>query len=823
MTRTNCAVYGCLNSSIANPDLSFFKLPTNCERRSEWLRLICREDLMNKPPHSYTVCQIHFHSMDILSGKNRKKLNINSLPSLHLPAFLKKDAQTLTETPKMVEICIQTDQVKFSYSDSSQTARSLSMDSPGKRKQTSYVLECGKKIKTDKSEKYQRDQFHEFCDKYLTKELAVLIKAQTHLKHRSTGNRYDQNYIMFCLNLYYNSPQAYKLLQSMVCLPKPETLNKHRIPVTSKINDGLMSILKTKVDAMNKMEKNCSVVIDAMGLKTYLFYNLKQDKIIGFHEVDGVQSPAPARKALVVMVRGIFVNWKQPVGFALLSDSRNYDEIAKWIDRLLEKLFEIGLNIRTFVSDMGSDLFNITKHRFVTIERPYFSINERKIYYIFDAPHLIRLIHNYFITYDFHFRDRVAKYENIVKFYENDKQKSIKLAHKLTNSHIYPTNLEKRKIRYATELLSNSVAAGISTYVDFNQIEESGRSTAELIRNMNNLFDALNSLSHNDSNEYRKAFCGQESQITFFKEMLTFFQHVQLINPKNGRNITSSAQFINGFQITITSILMLFEDLKSEGQKFLSTRRLNKGVLENFFEQIRTKNGSVTAPTSRQFICGFQKIYFSSIKRYPKKGIYDLGKFLTRAISQLTDEMSHKESQETLGVCIEDLDNVQIMSSEYNQMNITQNNSLFYVCSYLLKKCSERHKICQILKSYVKPNQASPKFNSERRYSRYRKYSKDVNQSLLIVPPDDFVEYVKKLDDIFCSYFRREYINCELVESIYKEFNSIRFILPCPCFPTGYLKKLFIRMRIFYTIKFNNKGMRRNSRIHFTVNNLSFE
>lgn len=152
----------------------------------------------------------------------------------------------------------------------------------------------------------------------------------------------------------------------------------------------------------------------------------------------------------------------------MLSECRNYDEIAKWVDKLLENLFEIGLNIRLFVSDMGSDLFNAAKTVSVTVERPYFHINEKDIYYTFDTPHLIKLVRNNLISYDFHFQDRVAKYEHIVKFYENDKQKSFKLAHKLTNSHIHPTNFEKMKVRYAAPLLSNSVSAGLSTYVDLN-------------------------------------------------------------------------------------------------------------------------------------------------------------------------------------------------------------------------------------------------------------------------------------------------------------------------------------------------------------------
>ncbi|CAK1587967.1 unnamed protein product [Parnassius mnemosyne] len=200
MPRTYCIVYGCLNSASSKPELSYFKLPADFERRSQWLRLIAREDLMSKPPQNYTVCEEHFNAMDILTGTHRKKLKTNSLPSLQLPVLQKKDVETLTEAPKLVDICTQTEEnIILSASDSSQTSRSLSLNTPRKRKLKSDLLECRKKKLYEiynKTGKYQRDKFYELCDKFLTKELAMLVKAQTHSKFNYTGNRYDQNYKM---------------------------------------------------------------------------------------------------------------------------------------------------------------------------------------------------------------------------------------------------------------------------------------------------------------------------------------------------------------------------------------------------------------------------------------------------------------------------------------------------------------------------------------------------------------------------------------------------------------------------------------------------
>lgn len=47
-----------------------------------------------------------------------------------------------------------------------------------------------------------------------------------------------------------------------------------------------MSVLKTKVQCMTEEGKKCSILVDAMSLKANLFNDIKEDKIIGFHDID---------------------------------------------------------------------------------------------------------------------------------------------------------------------------------------------------------------------------------------------------------------------------------------------------------------------------------------------------------------------------------------------------------------------------------------------------------------------------------------------------------------------------------------------------------
>lgn len=316
----------------------------------------------------------------------------------------------------------------------------------------------------------------------------------------------------------------------------------------------------------------------------------------------------------------------------------------------------------------GTRFVKAAKERGIRVKKTYFTVNGHKIYYIFDAPHLIKLVRTNLMAYDFHFQNgAVAKFCHIKKFYEHDKKKSFRRAHKLTNSHMYPTNFEKMKVRYATQLLSRSVAAGLSTYIDFNVIEdESARHTVELIMLMNDLFDALNSSSLRDSYKYKRAFCGRKEQIDFFNKMLTFFQTLKLRDPRTGNDATQNVKFIQGFQITIKSILHLYEDLKQEGYKYILTRRLNQDVIENFFGKIRSKNGNALEPTSRQFISAYRKIFFANITRAPKEG---------HCTEDLTKSLVHLSNYKNTDNESTEINNVPPVIN-MNQSEILQSNSV---------------------------------------------------------------------------------------------------------------------------------------------------
>lgn len=55
-----------------------------------------------------------------------------------------------------------------------------------------------------------------------------------------------------------------------------------------------------------------------------------------------------------------------------------------------------------------------------------------------------------------------AKWKYIEDLYDIESKRNLRMAPKLSVAHIYPTNFQKMKVKYAAQVLSSSVAAGTS-------------------------------------------------------------------------------------------------------------------------------------------------------------------------------------------------------------------------------------------------------------------------------------------------------------------------------------------------------------------------
>ena len=132
-------------------------------------------------------------------------------------------------------------------------------------------------------------------------------------------------------------------------------------------------------------------------------------------------------------------------------------------------------------------------------------------------------------------------------------------------------------------------------------LESDSKVTASGLLRLNNAFDVLNS-SRLDQNPNRRPFSkdtevGHRRVLTEFKEWLRLWR-------VNGN--APSANAVQGLQLTINAVLLLWETV-SDNLQYLCTRRITQDGLENFFGLVRQVNGGNYKPDPSKFRCAFRK------------------------------------------------------------------------------------------------------------------------------------------------------------------------------------------------------------------------
>ena len=138
--------------------------------------------------------------------------------------------------------------------------------------------------------------------------------------------------------------------------------------------------------------------------------------------------------------------------------------------------------------------------------------------------------------------------------------------------------------------------------------------------------------------------------------------------------------------------------------------------------------------------------------------------------------------------------------------NIVKENAITYVAGYLLHKGSQKHSC-----STCKEAQESIDLDGNNKLLCYFKaYDQDKSQiGGLHAPSASFLKYIVELEAIFFKNFsiftKSSSVGGDILKLLKKEPVPFKY---CEEFPLVYLQKLFLRMRIYYSLKFANRDLR---------------
>lgn len=669
----------------------------------------------------------------------------------------------------------------------------------------------------DKVEKLTQD-----LSDYLSGPVLDFVCCQIRVgKVKNKGQRWTPHDKTIALSLYHSSPKTYRLLQRIFRLPSVKTLRRcmQNINVYPGFNASVLEALKHKVSTMSAESKLCAVVMDEMSIKEALVYNVEKDEIEGFENFGTLgKSKYVANHAIAFMVRGLMSKWKQPVGYFLSSGPMSGATMKELLFECIEKLTAVGLTVKVVIGDQGSNNRNLFESVLkATVNKPYFVASETKVYVLYDPPHLIKNVRNNFKKHGFTIHGESVLWEHVRDFYEADSKLPIRMAPKVTYKHINLPPFAPLRVKLATQVMSHSVAAGISTMCSLGALPNEAQHTAQFIETMDRLFNCFNSSGLHSTAKMRYAISDRSEHKTFLLECLDWLSTVK---SKGKRALPC----LSGWKMAIVCLLQLWDDLhQTHGIKFLLTNRLNQDCVENLFSIIRGKGGHRDNPDAVHFRAAFRQVMVDAVM-IPSKASNcqeDVDAFLLTLNSIGapasnapidTIEQSNLEVPESvrslLSVC-------SLPMPMHEPLSDAECNIVAYIAGYLCRKV--RSKVCESCKETLQTTIDSQ--NPTHVLLSQKNYGDTAGEGL-IAPSSLLYEFVETLEVEYRktveSVTHMGQVRGRLVMSLAKSTGVSMSCNVCQCKPM--LLNLFVTVRLHHSLKdsnlsFSSSQGRRNRKV----------
>lgn len=613
-------------------------------------------DEISKPTsltsHSFTSPTIHILTPTCSSSTT--KLNANSPNMFQTPKSTRYVRDLIDLPSKSFSV-----KRKLELNDADDTPKSK------KLKIANRTIEQLRKMSHNKSTminrlKKQKEQFKKKEKEYEANQFNFLPKCsrifcQMQMKARSTKKfRWSDEERKFAMSIYYKSPTTYKYMRrNGLILPSVSMVKKwfQSIHFLPGLNDVFLEHLGMKCSTMTGMERACSIVFDEMSIKKCMEYNKSLDYIEGFQDIGGEEERKKTlgTHALVIMIRGLYSKWKLPLAYFITGKGMEPEDMKRIMEESVKKVVSIGFDPKVMVCDQGPENRGFYSHLGVSSENYAIEIGGKKIFCMYDVPHLFKSLRNNLLTGIYMYDGKIISLTDVRETYNIDaRSKTARAMPKITPCHLKPNKFKRMSCRLALQVFSRSVAAAIRAAHKTKELKSfSAENTANFIELLNDLFDSLNSSYLYDPNPNKRPLADDTAwHFERFKEVIGIFKKIEKVtyDKKTKKNKYSRPPCFDGLLMTIRAISDLFEqesdlwkckyskDLKKNHSNtptskpfkkpkfFLMTRRLNQDPLENFFSVVRQKNGYNRNPTVRLFRCSFGHIATMGFFKYSSLG-----------------------------------------------------------------------------------------------------------------------------------------------------------------------------------------------------------
>lgn len=361
--------------------------------------------------------------------------------------------------------------------------------------------------------------------------MSVFLRQQLQAMHRSKhGMRWDPLFIKWCIYMKNKSKSSYEALRKsmLLVIPTTRTLYNHNHSTTNK--SGFTTEMfedmakECELEKVPEHQKYFVLSLDEMSVKEDLLLNRSTGHVTGLvdvtenhnllddlaHKVTNSEKPPLASHILQLMLRG--VTSKIRIAFAHFpTKGASAAELNSIIWEAIRRLETSGFRIIAVVGDGAS-----TNRKFFHLSQTYeakemkqipfmtqnlFAMDEeRPIFFISDAPHLIKTVRNGFANSGTNSKNTRKLWKNgeaitwkvILRLYYLSVRSRGQFKHlnKLTYSHVFLHSYSKMKVNLAAQVLSETIASAIEHLLSTKT--NTYKETVEFIRVFNKFFDLCN-------------------------------------------------------------------------------------------------------------------------------------------------------------------------------------------------------------------------------------------------------------------------------------------------------------------------------------------
>ena len=625
---------------------------------------------------------------------------------------------------------------------------------------------------------------------------------------KKRGYRWTVKDKSLALTLLHSSPKTYRIMSKIFLLPSKQTLSRsmQKLKIFPGFNEAILEAFKLKVQTMSEKDKLCAILFDEMSIKENVSYNFEKDEVEGLEDygVTG-RTRHVANHALVFLVRGLHGKWKQPIGYFLTSGTVSGVVLKDLLLSCLDKVNDIGLDPKIVICDQGSNNRNAITLLGITVDKPFFQYNEKKVLVMYDPPHLLKNVRNNFKKSGYVVGSKKVLWQHIEDFYIGDSQLPIRMAPKLTRKHIDLPMFATLRVKLAAQVLSHSVAAGLMTRCSLGSMPAEAAETAHFVEQFDKLFNVFNSSDTKSSQQLRYAISDGSKHFAFLESCLKWLESVS--SAKNKKTLPC----FQGWKMAIKALVMLWEDLHvNYGFSYLLTNRLNQDCVENLFSVIRGKGGQRDNPDACQFRLALRQVMVDRVLLTSDCANCesDVDNFLFNfksigeACSNHGNEQVNPEPVDVIPSSVRSLMQVFMQPS---MPTAEEDNILVYICGYLCRKLSKvmcRHCVSLLCGTL------DPSINESHTFLSNKQFSDCPSGKGLITPSTELVE--------MCTAIELEFRNCiiemlhvdkirsRLFNRLAKKVTTDRF--ECEkCNTKRAIILLYVNVRMHHVLRENNQ------------------